>query len=136
MRLCTKANAFVVVSSNWRRFEDDGEWSYRTPDGGVHKVKNQMPALKAMLGERYAGTLPVKPHVTKSKALLMWFDEHPSFNGSFVVLDDDLREGFQSTLARNVHKHFILTDYEWGLTERDVDKAMSILGCSLPSMKI
>lgn len=35
----------VVVSSNWRRFDDDGKWSY-CRFGSVHAFKNQLPKLR------------------------------------------------------------------------------------------
>lgn len=37
--LCTRTRAKVIVSSNWRRFDDDGKWSFCSFDG-VHRFKN------------------------------------------------------------------------------------------------
>ena len=124
--ICIRTNAIVVVSSNWRRFDDDGRWSHCTFDG-IHAFKNQLPKLKEMLGKRYAGTLPKDRHINKSQALILWFKQHPEFDGQFVILDDDKSEGFQDTIEYGINKHFILTDPEWGLTNDDIEKAVEIL---------
>lgn len=80
-----------------------------------------------MLGKRYAGTLPKDRHINKSQALILWFKQHPEFDGQFVILDDDKNEGFQDTVEHNINKHFILTDPEWGLINDDIEKAVEIL---------
>ena len=80
-----------------------------------------------MLGKRYAGTLPKDRHINKSQALILWFEQHPEFDGEFVILDDDKREGFQNTFEYDINNHFILTNPEWGLTNSDVEKAVEIL---------
>lgn len=128
--ICIRTNAVVVITSNWRRFDDDGKWSYCTFDG-VHAFKNPLPKLKKILGKRYAGTLPKDKHINKSKALILWFEQHPEFDGKFVIFDDDKREGFESTTDYNINKNFILTDPEWGLTNDDIEKAVEILNSKL-----
>ena len=124
--ICIRTNAIVVVTSNWRRFDDDGRWSYCTFDG-IHAVKNQLPTLREMLGKRYAGTLPKDRHINKSQALILWIQQHPEFDGQFVILDDDRSERFQDTAEHDISKHFILTNPEWGLTNDDIEKAVEIL---------
>ena len=119
-----------MITSNWRRFDDDGRWSYCTFDG-IHAFKNQLPKLRKLLGKRYAGTLPKDKHINKSKALILWFEQHPEFDGKFVIFDDDKREGFESTTDYNINKNFILTDPEWGLTNDDIEKAVEILNSKL-----
>ena len=124
--LCLRTKAVVVISSNWRRFDDDGKWSYCTFDG-VHAFKNQLPKLREMLGKLYAGTLPLDRHITKAQALVLWFEEHPEFKGEFVIFDDDKSEGLQDTFEHDINEHFILTDPEWGLSDADVEEAADIL---------
>ncbi len=128
--ICIRTKAVVVITSNWRRFDDDGRWSYCTFDG-IHAFKNQLPKLRKLLGKRYAGTLPKDAHINKSKALILWFEQHPEFDGKFVIFDDDKREGFESTTDYNINKNFILTDPEWGLTNDDIEKAVEILNSKL-----
>lgn len=124
--LCKRTNSKVIVTSNWRRFDDDGMWSYCT-FGTKHTFKNHLPELKKMLGSLYAGDLPKNRGMNKSQALVMWFDQHPEFKGQFVVFDDDTREMLQSTSSYDINRHFILTDFMTGLTDNDVEDACSIM---------
>lgn len=104
--LCTRTRAKVIVSSNWRRFDDDGKWSYCSFDG-VHMFKNKLPVLKKMLGKLYAGDLPKDRGLNKSQALCLWFKQHPEFNGSYVVFDDDPRELLHCTDDYGIKDHYV-----------------------------
>lgn len=79
-----------------------------------------------ILGDMYDGTLPKDHHITKSQALVLWFEENPNFNGKFIIFDDDLREGFQDTYEYGIKDNFILTDMYIGLTDEDCEKAKKI----------
>lgn len=121
LKLADQLKAKVIVSSNWRRFTDDGTCYIATK-----VVKNPLPALKKALGNRYIGDLTHEPHLTKSEALELWFEDTGLDWKAcrYVVFDDDPREGFSQSKFKS---HFILTNNETGLTEADCKKAVEIL---------
>ena len=122
IKLADTCNAKVVISSNWRRFPDDGVWVHSKEK----QLKNPLPGLKKKLGSRYIGDLTHERHLTKSEALELWFEDGDIDwkECHFVVFDDDFREGFSWSKFR---KHFILTDNTCGLTDKDCKNAMRIL---------
>ena len=117
-KLLDETDAKVIISSNWRKFDDDGYWIY-----GSLKFHNNLPKLIEWLGGRYLGELPYYRGMSKSKTLESWgelFDIN--FNKlNFIVIDDDYDEGFADNpkfLNRYVH-----CDSRRGLTEDDCAKA-------------
>ena len=50
----------------------------------------------------------------------MWWVEHKSNSGNFVILDD-------VDYFVDLHDHFVKTDPELGLTSKEVEKAIEIL---------
>ena len=125
MKLIDETGAKVVISSNWRRFDDTGVCSFwNSPMHGVHA--NPLPKLKKTLGLRYLCDLPKTRHIKKSQALKMWFDEtiRDPEKIAYVVFDDDETEGFAQS---EFSGHFILTDYRTGLTAADCEKAKEML---------
>ena len=122
VKLCNDTDAKVIISSNWRKFEDDGKWSFNgTP------VQNPLPTLKKMLKGYCIGSLPSDSHMSKSSALLSWLDVHSNEVDSFVVLDDCLSEGFQTVADYGICYKFVHTDAKTGLTDADCEKAYNIL---------
>lgn len=114
IKLAEETHSKVVISSNWRKFPNDGYWHHPRGD-----FKNHMPELIELLGTLYAGALPKDRHLVKSEALALWFEQRSMCPNdiSYVVFDDDKRELFQESEFRT---HFILTDSEWGLTENNI----------------
>lgn len=123
MFLLLKANAKVVISSNWRRFEPDGGWTHYTGNFAGSTYFNPLPRFMHDLGDKVVGTLPTDRHITKSEALILWLEDFKHVP-DFVVFDDDLREGFQTTFDYGICNKFILTDPKLGLTMTDVNAAI------------
>ena len=74
------------------------------------------------------GSLPPDRHITKCEALELWFEDNEWFNkktSQYVILEDNTREGYQAHPI--FYKHLVLTDYHYGLTKEDANKAISIL---------
>ena len=118
----------VVVSSNWRRFDDNGKWSY-CKFGSVHAFKNQLPKLRQILSKWIIGDLTHERHLSKSEALELWFEDNPWLSkktGKYVILEDESwREGFASHPI--FYKHTIETSRESGFTREDAERALQIL---------
>lgn len=115
--------ASIVVASNWRRFKwPDIYWTF---DG--KKYKSPLEDFKKMYADDIIGMLPPKRHITKCEALELWFEDNPWFskNDAYVILEDDLNEGYQAHPVFS--KHLVLTDWHVGLTSKDARKAISIL---------
>ena len=122
IKLCDDTGAKVIISSNWRKFEDDGKWSFNGT-----AVQNPLPALKKLLGDNCIGSLPPNRHMNKSAVLLSWLDVHIHKVASFAIFDDDLSEGFQNIADYGIRDKFVHVDYVTGLTDNDCKKAYNIL---------
>lgn len=119
---CKDNDIMIVVSSNWRKFDIDGTWtnSYGT-------YKNPLSELISMISDVYLDTLPPDRHVTKSVALVKWFNI-TGYTGKFVIFDDDVSEGYGKTDNYNIKNMFIQIDATTGITDNDLKKASDILG--------
>ena len=122
--LLSKSNTKIVIASNWRKFTPPHtQWEYR---GKLYN--STLEPFKKLYSRYIIGMLPPERHLTKCECLELWFEDNEWFSKSkskYVILEDDLREGYQSHLIYS--KHLVLTDYHVGLTESDVSKALSIL---------
>ena len=121
MKLCDKTGAKIVMATNWRKFDIDGEWvnKYGT-------YKNPLKEVQAFFGEYCIGTLPSTRHINKAQATILYLEEHDDI-GSFVIFDDDTREQYQNTYEYGIKDNFILVDVANGITEHDINKAKDIL---------
>lgn len=122
--LLEKSQAKIVISSNWRRFEPPNiYWNFNGK-----QYASTLEPFKKMYGGLIIDMLPKDRHVTKSNALELWIEDNPWFSktkSKYVILEDDVREGFQ--IDPVFVKHLVLTDHRYGLTKNDVDKALKIL---------
>lgn len=123
MGLLAKSGAYVVISSNWRRFPDDGFW-VATPS---IKFRNNLPYLKRILGDRYIGDLPHDRHISKSEALILWgeINEIDFSELDFVIIEDDDNEGFSG--FPQFKRHYVKCNPETGLTVENCKEALAIL---------
>lgn len=119
---CKETDSGVVISSNWRRFPENGTWKYKDI-----ACRNPLPRLRELLGELVFGTLTLERHLTKAEATILWFEDNPDFKGNFVIFDDDSRENYQNTTDYNIHRHFVFTTMDIGLTEGHLEHAREIL---------
>lgn len=121
LKLCDMTNAKVILSSNWRKFPDNGIWPYQGK-GFVNPINS----LKMKLGNLYAGELPAIRHITKVDALRLWFRENELTTSdiNYVIFDDDIAEQFDASEFKD---KFIMTDYHVGLTVDDCAKAVDCL---------
>jgi len=124
LNLLDDTDSYVVVSSNWRRFPDDGCFEF-----GDMLFKTQLPYLRERLGKRYLGTLPPDRHVTKSAAIILWSEDNDVDlnDGSFryVIFDDCLYEMNDAT--ENMRRSFVHCNDRTGFTDEDMVKAKEIL---------
>ena len=106
-RILETAGAMLVISSDWRNFNEDA-------------------ALKALLAihglDGYLlGSAP--PFVPKPEAVESYLEEHVNEIAKYVVLDDDARVGvLPNTIVINER-----------LTDQDADEAIEMLGCETVS---
>jgi len=119
--LCDRTNSKIIISSNWRKFDPDGCYTF---DG--NKVQNPLGKVRDMYGKYIIGTLPPVRHVNKSQALILWLEE----NGEpdhWVVIDDDPREQLGITTDHGIKNHYIQTDSEFGITDEIIERVENIL---------
>ena len=122
--LLDNSNAKIVIASNWRKFIPPyTQWEYR---GKIYN--STLEPFKKLYSRYIIGMLPPEHHLTKCECLELWFEDNEWFSKSkskYVILEDDLREGYQAHLIYS--KHLVMTDYHVGLTDANVKQALSIL---------
>ena len=120
--LVDKTGAKIVISSNWRKFADDGCWS-------CHRMsfRNPLPIVKGIFGDTIIGSTPDLPHQNKARCVNQWLSTyHQSVGGGkFVIFDDDDRQGFGDDPV--LAERWIHTRQEVGLTDEDITKALTLL---------
>jgi hypothetical protein len=124
LKLVSKTQAKIVISSNWRKFDETGPGSFWThPIFG--NVPNPLPKFIPALGGAYLETLPPVRTVGKAAVVWNWLTARKGID-SFVVLDDMCRrEGFCS--VPEFFNRYVNTDPETGFTEKDLRAAETIL---------
>lgn len=108
--LCDEVGAKIVISSNWRRYDEDG---YITANG--MKYYNPLPKLRKELGDYVFDELPKDEHIRKSEALMLWMEDNPDFDGKFAILDDDHRERYSD--FPQFRPRYVHCDSDYGFTE-------------------
>ena len=119
---CDENQAKIVIASNWRKFADDGHYSFSLGK----EFKNPLPKLREQLKDYIFDDLPHTRHITKAQATILWFEEN-DFKGGYVIFDDDLREEYHLTYEYGIKEHFIHTDMINGLTRDNLIQAKEIL---------
>jgi hypothetical protein len=127
LRLIGKTGAKVVVSSNWRRFDETGPGSVWCCN--AQNYRNNLPEVRKRLGGAWMGTLPAMNRGDrKSKALAEWFNLNrlDPDTAKYIIFDDQCGwEGYY------VHPEFakrcVNTDLETGLTDADCERAEALL---------
>lgn len=122
MHIIDACDAYVIISSNWRKFDAAGKWSFRCNQ----MYQNPLPKLENILKNRCIGRLPPIGHLNKSQVLQYYFEQNnvnPD-NCKYVIFDDDVREGFNTSIFK---ARYIQTNPEVGLTDNDVNKAITLL---------
>ena len=115
IKLCKETDAKIIISSNWRKFKPDGWYIFNNK-----KYYNPLPKLYNLLDKYIIGTLPPEKYVTKSIALILWFEETNYKGNKWVILDDDYQEELGITFDYNINKHYIETNREFGITDNDI----------------
>ena len=119
-KLCVECNARIVISSNWRKFDIGQTFTFNGKT-----VENPLPKLRKELGDYIFDTLPPEKYIRKSECTLLWFDDNPGFKGNYIILDDDVSEGFYD--YPQLKSHFICCDAEFGLTDEICSAIKKIL---------
>lgn len=121
-RLVLETNACIVLSTFWRYFQD--YISYILDRHGIPKEKviGSTPGYnRSMFGRNAADEGEYKCRAEEIRA---WLKENPGHDERFVILDDRLSAVDDTFFLKD---RFVFCDTERGLTDDDVDKAISIL---------
>lgn len=111
LSLIRKTDAKIVICSSWK--EDS--------------LERTLPLLPAAVREHVFAQTPNLPNATKGKEVQAFLHSHPSLqdnlNDEYIILDDEP----ELYLPHQVSMHFIRTDINVGLTNRDTEKATKLL---------
>lgn len=121
-RLLDTCNAKILLATNWRKFSIDGCLIYRN-----RTYQNPIPKIFQELGDYIFDILPTDRDLTKSEALILWFednDKHP-MDCDFVIFDDRDEEGYGENPF--FQDRFIKTSAKTGITDVDINRAIEIL---------
>ena len=120
--LCEKTGSRIIISSNWRKFDDNGYYKFNK-----YYYSNPLPKVYHILGKYIVGTLPPYRHTTKAEALIIWFEENNFVGEDWVVVDDDPRENLGKTLDWNIKNHYIETNPIYGINEKVIKEMEKFL---------
>lgn len=112
-RIMEETGAMVVVSSTWR---------FQWPARSLMQMALSARGFHGLV----EGCTPRLPgEVTRGREIQAWLNDHNGPrqwpNPKFVVIDDD------SDISP-FEDRFVHTNFEFGLTEEDADKAIALLG--------
>lgn len=105
-RIVDKTGAEIVVSSTWRKFNED-----------MQVLVTRLSAY----GLSVMSKTPVLYNKERGDEISAWFESHPDFKDAvYVILDDDA--------DMNVHMdRLVKTDYIYGLTNSKAERAIEML---------
>ncbi len=113
--LCERTGAVVVISSTWRLFKEDCV-ALLCRRGFTGTVVGKTPDHSWQPGD--ASNLWASR--SRGSEIQAWLDAHPGVE-AFVILDDD------ADMAHLMDK-LVQTDFERGLTDAHVERAVAMLG--------
>jgi hypothetical protein len=124
LNLVKKTDAKIVISSNWRKFDESGNNSiWKNPLYG--DICNPLPKFIPMLKDGYLETLPPIRHKNKAIIAEQWLLQHNNIE-SFIAFDDMCE--YEGYCSLEIFKNkYINTDPETGITDKDCEKAFLIL---------
>lgn len=124
LKLAEEQGAKIIVSSNWRKFDETGAGSIWT-HSIYGDIANPLPKFIPQLGHAYLGKLPPVRGLGKAALITCWLASHGEVK-RFVAFDDMCaHEGFRS--FEELEGRYVNTDPETGLTDEDCEKAARIL---------
>ena len=126
-RICDETDAYIVISSSWRRFTledtikditDTSSWYVPVPFTPIERVVGVTSRMYSFKG----GDNKYKCHYTLPRGVEIerYLRENEDID-KYVILDDD------ADMLLEQAPYFIKTDAIEGLSEQDAEKAITIL---------
>ena len=123
--ICNKSDAYIVISSSWRRFTledtikditDTSSWYVPVPFTPIERVVGVTSRMFSFKG----GDNKCHYRVPRGVEIKRYLKEHEDID-KYVILDDD------ADMLLEQAPYFIKTDAIEGLSELDAEKAINIL---------
>ena len=123
--ICNKTDAYIVISSSWRRFTledtikditDTSNWSVPVPFTPIERVVGVTSRMYSFKGDDKNTHF----RVPRGVEIERYLNEHTDID-KYVILDDD------ADMLLEQAPYFIQTDAIEGLSEQDAEKAITIL---------
>ena len=122
-KIIDETGARIVLSSDWRLSKND------PVHGKDYRYLERKLLYTARL--KISGQTDDISWSRRGKEIRQYLDEHPEIT-AYVILDDNPFSDFKKY---NLQDHLVLTDWKEGLTEKDVERAVSILQQEIPERK-
>ena len=119
-RIVDETDCLFVISSAWRRGNLEQTKHFITNHRTNKFVgKDPFPFLDRVIGQTTFMESPFRPNYDREVEIYRWIADNHQHNDIYLVLDD-----MYMILPQDM---FIMTDYEKGLSEEDVERAIEIL---------
>jgi len=119
-RIVDETDCLFVISSAWRRGNLEQTKHFITNKRTNKFVgNNPFPFLDRVIGQTTFINSPYSPNSDRTAEIYRWIADNYKPNDLYLVLDD-----MYMILPQDM---FIMTDYEKGLSEEDVERAIEIL---------
>lgn len=116
-RILQKTNAFLVISSSWRKHPESLKYLLR--ELGTEAAIRYMGKTPVLDEKRESGLYTGK---TRGAEIQAWLDKHPEVT-NFVILDDD-DDGMRAGPLKERH---IKTNMAHGLTDTQAEEVIRML---------
>ena len=119
-RIVDETDCLFVISSSWRRGNLEQTKHFITNHRTNKFVgNNPFPFLDRVIGQTCFDDKPYRGDYARTAEIYRWIADNYQPNDLYLVLDD-----MYMILPQDM---FIMTDYEKGLSEEDVERAIEIL---------
>lgn len=119
-KIIEATNAYIVISSSWRRYNLEQTIDFITSEFNPFVGKNPFPFTDRVIDiTKRLRPIKMSEYIYRGDEIKEWLDNNEV--ESYVILDD-----INSMLSCQ-QNNLVLTDEKKGLTDKDAQKAISIL---------
>lgn len=119
-RLVEDTNAFIVLSTFWRHFQEYITYILSRHGIPAEAVIGRTPGISHAFSLS-SSSADAANYANRAAEIRAWLDEHPNVT-RFVIIDDR-----SSASNDSLAEHFVQTEVSKGLTDLDVERCRELL---------